>query len=269
MRRPSVPLLAGTALIGAVTLLAIVGAALYPIPTGPTDAPALTPPSPQHWLGTDDLGRDVLAGVLHGARVSLIVGVVAALTSSLIGVAVGIVSGYRGGLVDDLLMRLTELVQTVPRFFLAVLIAAVFGPSFLGLTLILGLTFWPQTARLLRSQVFSLREREFVLAARALGGSDGWIMRTHVLPNCVTIAVTSGALQVGAAILVEAGLSFLGVGDRGVVSWGRMLNDAQPFLRIAWWTSVFPGVALAATVLGANLFADGLYRLWDPRARRR
>lgn len=269
MRRPPFPLLAGATLIGAVALLATVGAALYPIPPGPTDARALLPPSAQHWLGTDDLGRDVLAGVLHGARVSLIVGIVAALTSSLVGVTVGVVSGYRGGVVDDLLMRLTELVQTVPRFFLAVLVAAVFGPSFLGLTLILGLTFWPQTARLLRSQVFSLREREFVLAARALGGSDAWVMRTHILPNCATIAITSGALQVGAAILVEAGLSFLGVGDRSVVSWGRMLNDAQPFLRIAWWTSVFPGVTLAATVLGANLFADGLYRLWDPRARRR
>lgn len=269
MKGASFPLLAGVGLLAAIALLATAGAWLIPTAPGATDARALQPPSPAHPFGTDDLGRDVLSGVLHGGRVSLIVGVVAALTSALVGVAVGLVAGYRGGLVDDLLMRLTELVQTVPRFFLAVLVAALFGPSFLALTFLLGLTFWPQTARLLRSQVLSLREREFVLAARALGCSDLRIIRAHLLPNAVAIAVTTAALQVGAAILVEAGLAFLGVGDRSVVSWGRMLNDAQPFLRLAWWMSVFPGVALAATVLGANLLADGLYRAWDPRARRR
>jgi peptide/nickel transport system permease protein len=269
MKRPSGSLIVGGALLAIVAIAATFGAALDPTAPGSTDAPALQSPSLAHWLGTDDLGRDILSGVLHGARASLAVGLAVALTSSLVGVVVGVVSGYAGGLADDALMRATELVQTLPRFFLAVLVAALFGPSFLVLALLLGLTFWPQTARLIRAQVFSLREREYVLAARAVGCGDARILSRHVLPGVVAIAITSAALQVGAAILVEAGLAFLGVGDRSVVSWGRMLNDAQPFLRVAWWMSVFPGIALVATVLGANLLADGVYEAWDPRGRRR
>ena len=195
--------------------------------------------------------------MLTGARASLLVGLVTATVAGVLGTAVGGVAGYYGG------------IQVAPRFFLAVIIAALFGPSLVTLTLLLAVTFWPVTARIVRSQVLSLREREYVLAARALGVTDPRILVRHVLPNVLGIVAVTSALQIGGAILVEASLSFLGLGDRSVVSWGFMLNDAQPFLRIAWWMSVFPGLALVLTVLGTNLFADGLYALWDPAGRGR
>lgn len=260
--------IAGLALGVAVLAAAALGPGIAPADPFTATAAPLRPPSPGHWMGTDDLGRDVLSGVLHGARVSLAVGLVTAAAASVIGTLVGASAGFYGGVVDDALMRLTELVQVMPRFFLAVLVAALFGPSFVFLTILLGLTFWPTTARLLRAQVFSLREREYVLAARALGFGDARILLRHVLPNAIVVVVVSAALQVGTAILVEASLSFLGLGDRTLVSWGQMLNNAQPFLRLAWWMSVFPGIALVLTVLGANLLADGIYQAWDPRARR-
>lgn len=258
----------GVALVALVALVATAGAVVAPFDPLLAGAAPLRPPSPAHWMGTDDLGRDVLSGVLHGARVSLLVGLATAFTAAVVGTIVGAVAGFYGGWVDDLLMRLTEVIQTVPRFFLAVIVAAMFGPSIVFLTVLLGLTFWPGTARLLRSQVLSLREREYVLAARALGLRDAAVLRRHVLPNAVAVVVVSAALQVGTAILVEASLSFLGLGDRSAVSWGWMLNNAQPFLRVAWWMSVFPGIALALTVLAANLAADGVYARWDPRLRR-
>jgi peptide/nickel transport system permease protein len=249
--------------------LALAGRALSPFdPLAPSPA-ALLPPAPGHWLGTDDLGRDTLSGVLSGARASLVVGLATAVVAGGLGTAVGGIAGYYGGLLDDLLMRLTEFVQIAPRFFLAILVAALFGPSLALLTVLLALTFWPTTARIVRSQVLSLRQREFVVAARALGSPERRILVRHVLPNVVGLIVVTAALQVGAAILVEASLGFLGLGDRSIVSWGFMLNDAQPFLRIAWWMSVFPGLALVATVLGVNLLADALYAHWDPSRRGR
>jgi peptide/nickel transport system permease protein len=226
---------------------------------------ALQPPGAAFPFGTDDLGRDVLLGVVNGARVSLLVGAIAAVTSAFIGTAVGGAAGFFGRPLDDVLMRLTELIQVAPRFFLAVLVAALFGPSVWYLALLLGLTFWPHTARLLRAQVLSLREREYVLAARAVGVGPAAVLIRHVLPNGASIVVISAALQVGAAILVEASLSFLGLGDRSLISWGYMLNNAQPFLRTAWWMSLFPGLALALTVLGTNLLADGIQARLDPR----
>lgn len=248
--------------------LALVGGALAPFDPFATRFAALQPPSSAHWLGTDDLGRDTLSGVLAGARASLLVGVTTAAVASLLGTAVGAIAGFYGGLVDDGLMRLTELVQIVPRFFLAILVAAIFGPSLAFLTLLLALTFWPTTARLVRSQVLTLRQREWVLAARSIGLEELRILARHVLPHTLGLIIVSAALQIGAAILVEASLSFLGLGDRSVMSWGYMLNGAQPFLRVAWWLSVFPGAALVLTVLGANLFADAIYGLWDPARRR-
>lgn len=257
----------GIALVILVAAVALIGPLLVSAePFRPTGTPLL-PPSPGHPLGTDDLGRDVLAGVVHGARASLLVGLVTALASAVIGTAVGSVAGYWGGRVDDVLMRGTEFVQVVPRFFLALVIAALFGPSLAVLVALLGLTFWPGTARLLRSRMFTLREREYVLAARATGVPGRRVVIRHLLPNAIGVVVTSAALQVGAAILTEASLAFVGLGDPTVISWGRMLNDAQPFLRLAWWMSVFPGLALVATVLGTNLVADAAYRAWDPRAR--
>lgn len=202
--------------------------------------------------------------MIYGSRVSLLVGLLAAFTSGLLGTLVGGVSGYFGSLLDDGLMRLTELFQVVPRFFLALIVTALFGPNIVVITLLIGLTFWPITARLLRAQVLSVRARDYVLAARALGASDRRILLRHVLPNAISVVVVATTLQVGSAILVEAGLSFLGLGDRSVVSWGNILNGAQPMIRIAWWTAAFPGLAITLTVVAANLCGDGLDALAAP-----
>jgi peptide/nickel transport system permease protein len=259
----------GGSLIVAIGVLALAGPLVLSGNPLAAAGSALQPPGGAHLLGTDDLGRDVLLGVVYGARVSLLAGGIAALTSALLGTAVGALAGFYGPPLDDVLMRLTEAVQVAPRFFLAVLVAALFGPSLWYLALLLGLTFWPQTARLLRAQILSLRQREYVVAARAVGLTSNRILVRHVLPNAASVVVITAALQVGAAILVEASLSFLGLGDRSQISWGYMLNNAQPFLRTAWWMSVFPGLALALTVLGTNLFADGLQAALDPRLARR
>ena len=270
LRSPSRARLPGLAVVGSVIVLCVATlAVLGPAvdrgnPLGAA-GPALQPPSATFPFGTDDLGRDVLLGVLNGARVSLLAGVLAAATSAIIGTAIGGAAGFYGRPLDDVLMRVTEVVQVAPRFFLAVLVAALFGPSFWYLALLLGLTFWPQTARLLRAQILTLRETEYVLAARAIGVAPARILRRHVLPNAAAVVVITAALQVGAAILIEASLSFLGLGDRSMISWGYMLNNAQPFLRTAWWMSLFPGLALALTVLGTNLLADGVQALLDPR----
>lgn len=258
----------GGALTLAAVTLAIFGGALAPFDPFATRFPALQPPSPAHWLGTDDLGRDTFSGVVTGARASLLVGIATATVAGLLGTAVGAVAGYYGGLVDDALMRVTELVQIVPRFFLAIIVAALFGPSLAFLTLLLALTFWPTTARIVRSQILTLRQREWVVAARAIGVREPRILIRHVVPHALGLIIVTGALQIGAAILVEASLSFLGLGDRSVISWGYMLNNAQPFLRVAWWLSVFPGLALVLTVLGTNLLGDALYANWDPSRRR-
>lgn len=225
------------------------------------------PPSDAHWLGTDDLGRDVLAGVVHGARTSLLVGVAVAGASLVIGTLVGGVAGFAGGRVDDLLMRLTELSQVLPRFFLALTVVALFGPGLTNLVLVLALTSWELTARVARSGVLAVKQLDFVTAAEALGSSPGRTLRTHVLPNTIAPVVALASLQVGGAILIEAGLSFLGLGDPNVISWGYMLNNAQAFVRRAWWMSVFPGLAVAVAVLGVNLLGDALNDYWNPRSR--
>ena len=259
----------GLLLTAAAVFLALFGRLLAPHDPFAPIFPALQAPGPAHWLGTDDLGRDTMSGVLTGARASLLVGLVTALAAGIVGTTVGAIAGFYGGVVDDALMRATELVQVAPRFFLAILVAALFGPSLALLVILLAITFWPVTARIIRAQVLSLREREYVLAARTLGVRQARILVRHVMPNVLGIVVVTSALQVGTAILVEASLSFLGLGDRSVVSWGFMLNDAQQFLRVGWWMSVFPGLALVLTVLGTNLFADALYGMWDPTRRER
>ena len=231
-------------------------------PSGPWQSVAapFQPPSPAYPLGTDDLGRDLLSGIIFGTRTSLLVSLAATAISALIGNVLGAVSGYAGGLFDDALMRLTEFFQVIPRFFLALIAVALFQPGLLTITLVLGFTSWPLTARLIRGQVLSGRERDYVLAARAMGGSAGYILWRHVVPNALAPVIVHTSLMIGQFMLVEASLAFLGLGDPNHISWGYLLRNAQPFLRLAWWMFLFPGLAIALAVLGFNLVGDGINR---------
>ncbi len=263
------PALVGAAILAALLLTALLADRLAPGDPFATSRDVLLPPSAAHPFGTDDLGRDLFRGVLHGARVSLLVGFVSVAVATALGVVVGGVAGYAGGLIDDALMRLAELCQVIPRFFLVLVAVALLGSRLWLIILLLGLTLWPGTARLLRGQVLALRDREYVVAARAVGVRGPAILVRHILPGALPPVVTQAALGVGGAILVEAGLSFLGLGDRNVVSWGALLNDAQQFVRPAPWLSLFPGLAITLTVLGMSLVAEGLNEAGNPRLARR
>jgi len=234
-----------------------------------TSAAAFRPPGAAELLGTDNLGRDIGSGLLYGARVSLLVGVLAAGFAALIGVAVGAAAGAAGGRVDSMLMRLSDLLQTIPQFFLALLIVALAGRGLWKIVAVLAILGWPLTARLVRAEFLSLREREFVEAARALGMSDLRIAVVVMLPNAIPPAIVAATLGVAEAVLLEAGLSFFGLGDPNLMSWGLMLQNAQGFLRRAWWMAVFPGLAIFTAVLAFNLFGDGLSDALNPRLRQR
>ncbi len=232
-------------------------------------APPLRAPSWAHLMGTDDLGRDIFSGVVHGARTSMIVAVSVIAITAAIGIPLGAVAGWRGGRWDDALMRVTELFQAVPLFFLAVLVVALFGAGVDNLVLVLGISLWPTLARVVRSEALSLREREFVEAARAVGASSRWIVLRHVVPNVLPAAMVVVSLLASTVILLEASLSFLGLGDPSVVSWGYLVNNAQRFIRTAWWMSLFPGAAIVLAVLGLNLLSDGISDVMNPAARAR
>jgi peptide/nickel transport system permease protein len=247
-------------------------------------APVLTPFQPRrivatrfiephigdpHLLGTDNLGRDILSGMLYGSRTSFIVGFLAALTAVIVGTMMGSLSGFYGGYRDEILMRITELFQIVPRLFIAAVAVAIIGSSIWNLVWIIGLTSWPTTARLLRSEILSLRERSFVEAARGLGSSEVKVLFDEILPNAAHVVIVTGSFEVASAIILEAGLSFLGLGDANVASLGIMLYEAQPYLTSAWWMSIFPGLMIALAVLSLNLVGDGLNEALNPRLRER
>jgi peptide/nickel transport system permease protein len=227
---------------------------------------ALVPPlSGSHFLGTDDLGRDIWAQLAYGARVSLVVGLVSAAAGLAIGVSVGAVAGFAGGWTDAVLMRLAEFFQTLPRFVLALIVIALFGPGIGKVIAVIAILSWPQTARLVRASFATLRRAGFVDAAR-LGGMPGiTIMLREILPNAAGPIIVLGALDVATAILLEAGLGFFGLGDPNLPSWGGMLNEAQQYLRSAWWMAAFPGLAIALAVLGFNLLGDVLSDWLDPK----
>lgn len=247
--------------VGLLLLVAACGL-LAPLiaPTSPfaLDGAALQPPSASHPMGTDDLGRDVYSAVVHGARASAVIAIATGLVIGLVGIGVGALSGYRGGWVDDVLMRGTELVQVLPRFFLAIVVVALFGPGIDRIVLVLGLTSWPGLARVVRAEVLSLRELDFVEAARALGAGHLRILRRHVLPAVLPIAIAFMALAVAQVLLVEASLGFIGLSDPSVMTWGLLAGNARQFIRSAWWLAVFPGTAIAVAVLGLNLAGDAL-----------
>lgn len=209
-------------------------------------------------LGSDALGRDVASGLLYGARVSVLIGLVATTMALLLGVGLGAVAGYYGGWVDTLLMRFTELFQAIPGFAFAIVLVAIFQPSVQSIVCAIALVSWPPVARLVRGEFLSLREREFVAAAQLAGLSSIRIIFTHILPNAVPPIVVMGSMMVASSILLESALSFLGLGDPELMSWGYMVGAARTALRQAWWVAVFPGLAIMLTVLSLNLVGEGL-----------
>jgi len=223
------------------------------------------PPSWEYPLGTDTLGRSVLGGIVHGGRVSLLIGLSAAAISSAIGVLVGAFAAYHGGWIDDVLMRCTEFFQIVPAFILALVLIALFEPSLATIVTAIGVVSWPPMARLVRAEFLSLRAREFVVAGAALGAGDARIIFRTILPNALPVIVVYGSLLVATSILFESSLSFLGLGDPNHVSWGYMIGAARSMLQRAPWLPAFPGIAILVTVLSINLVGDGLNDALNPR----
>ncbi len=262
------------ALFGAVVLLLVlvlVVSAKLAYPNNPFQlvGKPLQPPGGAFLLGTDTLGRDVAAGIAYGSRTSMLIGLSATLAAIGIGILVGGIAGYYRGRVELVLMRVTEFFQTIPAFVLAILIVAVLSPSVPSEIIAIAAVSWPGIARLVRGEFVALGGREFVLACAGLGASDLRIIFRHLLPNCLPPIIAVGSLLIGTAILIEAGLAFLGLGDPNVMSWGLIISAGRAVLRQAWWIATFPGIAILLTVLGVNLVGDGLGEVLNPRLRNR
>ncbi len=257
----------GGGIVALVALLAIFAPLIAPYDPTAIDVHAiLLPPSWSHWCGTDTLGRDVFSRMLFGARVSLAVGFVAVGIAIAIGVLLGALAGHLGGYVDATIMRATDMVLCFPTFFLILAVIAFLEPSIWNIMIVIGLTSWMGVARLVRAELLSLREREFVLAARALGVSGLRLVWRYLLPNAMGPILVSAVLGIAGAVLVESGLSFLGLGVQPPdPSWGNILTEGKDNIQIAWWLSFFPGLAILITVLGYNLLGEGLRDLTDPR----
>ncbi len=241
-------------------------------PYGPTEADglaSLNTPSADHFFGTDRFGRDVFSRVIYGSRVSLGVGLGAVLVAGLLGLPTGMIGGYFGGMVDALLMRVTDTFMAIPGLLLALSLVLVLEPSFFTVALALGIAAFPGYARVMRSRVLSLRSADFVMAARALGAGHTRIMLRHILPNAIAPMIVVASLSMGGAVLAEAGLSFLGVGVRPPTpTWGAMLKDSFALIYQAPWLMSFPGAAIFILILSLNLLGDGLRDILDPRQRR-
>ncbi len=262
--------LAGFAILLAAALLAAFAPLLFPFSPWDMQGPPYLPPGEDGFLlGTDALGRDVAAGIAYGASVSLLIGIVSTGVAIGLGVTVGAVAGYAGGLADDGLMRLTEFFQTVPAFILAVVIVAIFTPTLTSIVLAIAVVSWPPVARVVRAECLSLRHREFVQAAEVLGRSPAAIIFREILPNALSPILVLASLMVATAILLESSLSFLGLGDPNMMSWGFMIGSGRSMIRVAWWTSVFPGIAIFVTVLALNLLGEGLSEALNPRLARK
>lgn len=230
----------------------------------------LQPPSQEHWFGTDQYGRDVLSRLLYGTRISLVVGVVAVALGALLGTVLGATAGYFGGWVDVVISRLVDGLMAFPMLLMALLVVAILGAGVENSMLAIGIATSPRFARLLRSEVLQLKEREFVEAARALGSGHAWTLAKHIFPHLMSSVLVLGTLRVAAAILTEANLSFLGLGVQPPTpSWGSMISSARQFVVTAYWLPLIPGVAIAITVFGFNLFGDGLRDHLDPRLQGR
>lgn len=259
----------GGAVLLIIVLVAVFGPWLYP--TDPFDmvGRSISAPLDEFPLGTDVSGRDILAGIIHGARVSLLIGIVASLCATVIGVTFGALAGYYGGMLDDFLMRSTEFFLTIPSFVLAVVIVAIFSPTVVTVTAAIAVVSWPSVARLARGEFIAQRDREYVQACRAMGMRDWEIIVFQILPNALPPIIVVGSLMVATAILTESGLSFLGLGDPNVVSWGYMIGVARTVLRLAWWMAAIPGITILVTVLAINLVGEGLNDALNPRLKQR
>jgi peptide/nickel transport system permease protein len=261
----------GLALIMIMFLIAAFASFFSPYAPGKTEVSLkLKPPSLQHYLGTDQLGRDVFSRMLLGSRISLSVGFVAVTISILIGILIGALAGYYGGWVDTFLMRFVDTMLCFPSFFLILTVVALLGPSIFNIMVVIGITSWMGTSRFVRAEFLSLRERDFTQAARALGVKDFRIIFRHILPNALAPVFVTATLSVASAILIEAGLSFLGFGVQPPApSWGNILTEGRTYIFDAWWLTVFPGLAILITVLSFNLLGEGLRDALDPRLRGR
>lgn len=264
----------GLSLVGIVSVLAVLAPFIAPfdpnaVNVDPGLAKIFQPPSTEHWMGTDALGRDVFSRMLHGARVSLWVGFVSVGLATFIGVTLGLLAGYYGGLVDEAIMRLVDIMLCFPSFFLILAVIAFLEPSLVNIMVIIGLTSWMGVARLVRAETLTLRERDFVAAARLAGTRPSRILFRHILPNALAPVLVSATLGIAGAILTESALSFLGLGMQPpMASWGNMLLEGKQALGIAWWLSTFPGFAILLTVLGYNLLGESLRDILDPRLSR-
>ena len=259
---------AGFIIILLIFLLAMLAPFIAPYDPNEINVKAiLLEPSMQHWMGTDGLGRDVLSRMLHGGRISLLVGLVAVGISTIIGVLLGAIAGFYRGWTDVFIMRLVDVMLSIPSFFLILAVIAFLTPSIINIMIVIGLTSWMGVTRLVRAEFLSLSEREFVTASRTLGARDVRLIFKHLLPNSLTPIIVSAVLGVAGAVLMESGLSFLGLGVQAPqASWGNILTDGKEYIQFAWWLSLFPGLAILITVLGYNLLGEGLRDALDPRS---
>jgi peptide/nickel transport system permease protein len=261
---------AGGLIVTAMLVVALLAPLLAPYdPSAIQVSSILLPPSPAHWLGTDALGRDVLSRMIYGTQISLLVGFVAVGIAVLIGVIVGALAGYYPGWIDTLFMRLVDIMLSVPTFFLILAVIALVGPNLINIMVVIGVTSWMGVARLVRGEFLALKESDYVIAARALGVPARRIIFSHILPNAMAPVYVSTILGIAAAVLVESSLSFLGLGVQPPTpSWGNILTDGKANIEIAWWLSLFPGLAILVTVLGYNLLGEGLRDALDPRLQK-
>lgn len=260
----------GLILLSCIVIMTLAGPFLYRVdPLDIISAPLLPPGDDGMPLGTDYLGRDLLAGIINGGRASLAVGLSAALLTMAFGVTMGALAGFYGGWIDRILMRVTEFFQVLPPLILAMTIVLLFKPSLASVAISIGLVSWPTPARLTRAEFMRIRELDYVRAARAMGARDGRIIWRLILPNAAPPLIVSGTLTIGAAILFEGGLSFLGLGDSNAISWGLIMGLNRPYLLEAWWATTLPGVVLFLTVLAVSLVGEGLNDAFNPKLRER
>ena len=260
----------GLIILFMVILMAVIANWIYPDdPFRLAGKPMSSPGTNGFLLGSDTLGRDVAAGIAHGAKTSILIGLLATIAAVFIGIIFGALAGYYGGVIDDALMRVTEIFQTIPSFVFAILLVAIMKPSIESIVIAITVVSWPAVARLVRGEFMSLKNREFVQACHTLGMNDSRIMMREILPNCLSPVIVIGSLMVATAILIESGLAFLGLGDPNIMSWGFQIGAGRTMLRSAWWVCTFPGIAILITVLAINLVGEGLNDAFNPRLRER